>query len=88
MNHQLALASLKRQWLDEVDALFSSSALPYNFTSDDLHEWFYDHQPHHHNAWGMLLARWSKQGKIEHVGYRPSKRKEANGRIVSIWKVK
>ena len=83
---QLELASLKRDWLDDVQPQVVLM-LPRlgEFTSDDLHALGFP-APANVNWWGVLLAQLRNRGLIVRVGARPSARPEANGRLVSVWR--
>lgn len=56
------------------------------FTSDDLRA-VVTVQPEQVNLFGVLMAKLRCSGVIEEVGRVRSKRREANGRKVSAWKV-
>ena len=85
---QLELATLKRDWIEavlpEVRGIIASLD---EFTSDDLHERS-GTKPEHVNWWGVLLAKLKNEGWIERINARPSRRPEANGRLVSVWRLK
>jgi len=36
----------------------------------------------------VLFAKLKAEKRIERVGYRPSQRPEANGRVVAVWRVR
>lgn len=80
------LTELKRQWVAEVSPLVDQAVRTFDtFTSDDLHDLHSLPQPEHRNWWGVLLANMSGRRVIRRVGYRASKRPEANGRVISVW---
>ncbi len=85
--YQLELADLRRPWVDEVMPTLAA-LLPGlgEFTADDLHGKL--PEPEHHNWYGVLVACARNAGLIERVGARPSKRPEANGRWLAVWKGK
>jgi hypothetical protein len=56
------------------------------FTSDDLHPIL--PTPQHCNWFGVLMARMKNKGLVERIGYQPSRRPEANGRPIAIWRKK
>lgn len=78
---------LERDWIydSSVLALEAMTGKEY-FTSDDLHECI--PAPSNLNWWGALIASMRSKGMIHRVGYGPSKRPEANGRVVALWRVK
>ena len=84
MTTQLDL--LQRDWCDNAEPLLIANMRGASFTSDDLHEQFI--APQHGNWWGVLMARMKNKGLVEKVGYRPSKRPEANGRPIAVWRIK
>lgn len=87
MTTQLELYELKRPWLeDSVRGFDDIASILGDFTCDKLHAFF--PAPAHDNWWGVLCATLAKQGRIERVGAKPSNRPEANGRLVSVWRVK
>jgi hypothetical protein len=86
MTHDPQLTDLKRTWLDEVLPLAELAVKTFpEFTSDDLHDLQSMPRPEHRNYWGMLLANLSGRKIIQRVGYRASKRPEANGRVIAVW---
>jgi len=85
--YEKPLDEIKREWIEDKSSrvpLVMGHGAP--FTSDDLHCLF--GAAPHRNWWGVLMAQLKHAGLVERVGYRPSERKEANGRVVSVWKVK
>ena len=85
MTTQLNL--LQRDWCEQMEEHVKIIFGRWNtFTSDDLHKSI--EEPHHHNWYGVLMARMKNKGLVERVGYQPSKRPEANGRPIAIWKIK
>lgn len=76
---------MRRRWLDDMAPRFVL-LLPQlgTFTSDDLHAKF--PEPPQRNWWGALVARMKRRGLIEPVGVTASKRREANGRNVRVWR--
>ena len=83
--HQLELEGLKRDWLDEVAPRVAVLAPGLGeFTADDLHGKL--PPPQEFNWWGVLLAKLKNVGAIVRVGYKPSTRPQANGRVVSVWR--
>lgn len=55
------------------------------FTTDILHERIKP-EPTNRNWWGCLLAKMRNTGLVAKVGYKPSERPEANGRVIAIWR--
>lgn len=84
MTVQLELAALKRDWIEDAKRSFKSAVLPEVWTVDELRFW--TRQPDHPNWWGCLAASLKNQGLIERVGYQPSTRPAANGRVVAVWR--
>ena len=87
MIHQLELTDLRRDWVEDAVAVIlraSTATLPDLFTADDLHGIL--QPPSNKNWFGIALAKLSNTGKVEKAGYQPSKRPEANGRIVAVWR--
>jgi hypothetical protein len=78
------LAELKPRWVEDA-ASQMALLLPGlgEFTSDDLHALIAS--PQSPNWWGVLLAKLANEGLLRRVGVRPSRRPEANGRLVSVW---
>jgi hypothetical protein len=84
--HDPQLTDLKRTWLDEVLPLAELAVKTFDtFTSDDLHDLRSMPRPEHRNYWGVLLSQLSHRQIIHRVGYRASKRPEANGRVIAVW---
>lgn len=84
MTTQLSL--LDREWININAPLVLTAMAGREFTTDCLHAIL--PEPEQRNHYGALVARLANQGLVEKVGYRPSQRKEANGRVVAVWKVK
>lgn len=83
---QLELATVKRDWID--DAAWSLEPILHRlgrFTTDDLHPLV--PAPANKNWWGILAAQLKNKGLIRRVSAAPSRRPEANGRLVSVWEV-
>jgi hypothetical protein len=83
---QLELASLKRSWIESAIPLVlehTKDRLP--FVVDSLHDVL--PKPEDDHWYGILIARMKRQGLIERIGCQPSERPEANGRLISIWRV-
>ncbi len=83
---QLELAGLRRDWVAAAVENWPLvvRSLPPLWTADDLHERL--PAPEEHNWFGVLCASLKAKGLIARVGYRPSARPEANGRVVAVWK--
>lgn len=84
MTTQLSL--FDRDWINIYAPLVISAMAGREFTCDDVHEIL--PAPDQLNHYGALLARLRNQGLIEKIGYRPSNRSEANGRVLAVWRVK
>lgn len=84
MTKQLDL--LQRDWCDNAEPIVAERMRGHQFTSDELHEIFI--APENGNWWGVLMARMKNKGMVERIGYQPSRRPEANGRPIAIWKIK
>lgn len=84
MTTQLSL--LDRDWIEhsipEVLRLMAGRT----FCADDLHGIL--PPPEQRNWYGALMAKLRNQGLIEKVGYQPSARRAANGRVLALWVVK
>lgn len=76
---------LQRDWCELCEPVVLGASFV-SFTSDDLHPIL--PTPQHHNWFGVLMARMKNKGLVERIGYQPSKRVEANGRPIAIWRVK
>ena len=83
MTTQLDL--LQRDWCDRSESVVLAQMAGRMFTTDDLHPVL--DAPEHQNWWGVLLARLKNKGRVERAGYQPSRRPEANGRPVAVWRV-
>lgn len=84
MNTQLSL--LDREWATVHAPTVVSAMAGRDFTADDLHAIL--PTPENRNYYGVLLARMKNKGMVRKVGYQPSLRPEANGRVVAVWRVK
>ena len=84
MTTQLNL--MQRDWIEGCVPFIARQFTGYTFTSDDLHGLL--DAPAHSNWWGVLMAVCKNKGLVERVGYQPSRRPEANGRPIAIWKIK
>jgi len=82
---QLELAILKRNWCEAALPLFQLIPSGTEFTSDDLHRHI-PTTPEHPNWWGVLLAKCRALRLATPIGYTPSSRPEANGRVIRLWK--
>lgn len=85
MTTQLSL--LDRPWVREQAQVVLTALQGKEFTADEVHG-VVTSQPDNVNLYGALMARLRCTGKIEKVGYQPSKRPEANRRVVAVWRVK
>ena len=85
MLNQLELTDVKSSWLDAAEYLFhmERKKLGSTFTTDDLHPLL--PAPQHPNWYGVLMARLKGNGLIRRVNAVASRRKEANGRLISVW---
>ena len=81
----IQLDLLKRDWCERMESSVLALMAGRPFTSDDLHPWL--DAPEHCNWYGVLMARMKNKGLAERIGYRPSKRPEANGRPIAIWRI-
>ena len=81
----LQLDLLQRDWLEracpKVLAAFNDGR---TFTSDDLHPLFKDDPPAHGNWFGVAVSKIQRKHLLK-VGYTPSRRTEANGRVIAQW---
>ncbi len=84
MTHQLELADLKRDWVEESTTRFPALALPAVWSTDDLHGLL--PRPQEQNWFGVLMAALRNRGLIVKAGYKPSTRPEANGRVIALWR--
>jgi len=84
MTIQLELAALERDWVDSAYDLVWGLRQGSEFATDDLHDSL--PRPQHPNWWGVLLAKCRTVGIVEPIGYRPSLRPEANGRVIRVWR--
>ena len=86
MIHQLELSGLERDWIeDAVPQVLAYAANVECFTTDSLHDIL--PRPQQPNWWGVLTAKLAKEGRLERINARPSRRPEANGRLVSVWRL-
>jgi hypothetical protein len=77
---------LQRTWCENAMPVMIQVAKTFDcFTADDLRDFQSVPQPPHSNWWGVLIARMKAKGMIRRIGYRPSLRPEANGRVVALW---
>jgi hypothetical protein len=86
--HKVPLEVIESEWLERA-TLRVINELEFEggtFTTDDLHAAI--EAPVQRNWWGVLMAQLKRAGDIERVGYQMSKRKEANGRAVAVWRIK
>lgn len=81
----LELTSTRNDWCSrvapEVLRLMRGRS---EFSTDDLHGVI--EEPEHFNWFGILLAKLKNQGSVEAVGWKVSRRPEANGRKVTTWR--
>lgn len=85
MTNQTQLSLLDREWISTYAPVVLAT-MRGQWTTDDLHAIL--PEPEQKNWLGALIATLRNQGLIEKVGYRPSKRPEANGRAICVWRVK
>lgn len=79
-------ARAPRYWLAEAERVVLALARSgHTVTSDDLRERYQDEPSATGAAVGALFKRLAGQGQLELVGYRPSTRPQARGRVVGIW---
>jgi len=81
MKTQLDL--LERDYVTRNSPLVLAAMRGRDFTADDIHGVV--EPPSNQNWYGVLFAAIRRQ--LVKVGYRPSERKEANGRVVAVWRV-
>ena len=81
MKTQLDL--LERDYVTRNSPLVLAAMRGRDFTADDIHGVV--EPPANQNWYGVLFAAIRRQ--LVKVGYRPSARKEANGRVVAVWRV-
>lgn len=83
----LPLDEVKRKWIEDaapmVLRIMSGAG---DFTTDDLHSVL--PTPGNVNWFGVLMAQLRNTGKIQPWGFMRSKRKQANGRLIQVWRVK
>lgn len=83
---RLRVAKLSRDWIDLVfDAACHAAQHLGEFTTDDLHLAL-NTAPKHPNWWGSLTAKMQAAGVIVEAGRVRSRRPEANGRKVTLWR--
>lgn len=83
MTTQLDL--LQRDWCEDGLREVVCLTLPGDvFCADQLHEWL--PRPAHDGWWGILMAKLRRSPSFRKVGYRPSARPAANGRVVAVWR--
>jgi len=88
MPHQLELTTLKRDWIDDAVSFITLRMNQWGtWSSDKLYE-VLPTKPEHPNWMGAALAVLRNEGLIEECGRVTSKRKQANGRRVTLWKAK
>ena len=83
MTTQLSL--LDRDWVSLNIPVLLQSMSGMDFTTDDAHRVF--SEPDNRNLVGVMFAKLRCEGRIKRIGYRPSARSEANGRVVAVWRV-
>lgn len=83
MTTQLSL--LDRDWVTLNSTVLLMALAGQEFTTDDAHRVF--DEPENRNLVGVMFAKLRCQGRIKRIGYRPSARAEANGRVVAVWRV-
>lgn len=81
----LPLDSLRREWIDHAASQILHLFRGKEFSSDDVHEIIGD--PPERNWMGACIAQLRNKGKITHIRYKTSARREANCRPVSVWRV-
>lgn len=81
---RVQLSLLDRQWVTDNTPLALSAMAGRDWSSDDLHEVL--PRPDNINLWGVIMARLSCQGDIVRVGSVKSRRKEANGRYIGLYR--
>ena len=86
MTTQLDL--LKRDWCERAEIAVMQHCRAVNpiITTDAIRDYGLVDEPEHPNWWGVLLARMKNKRLIERIGYQPSRRKEANGRPIALWR--
>ena len=74
-----------RLWAEaELQKLIDSRDI---FTADDLRAVVGDPPDgQHRNGIGGLFRRAYRDGRLQHVGFRPSLRVEARGRVLRVWR--
>lgn len=83
MTNQLDL--LQRDWCERAEPVILARMAGRMFTADDLHPIL--DPPEHWNWFGILMAALKRRGLVGRIGYQPSKRPEANGRPVAVWRI-
>ena len=84
MTTQLSL--LDREWCDRMEPVVLQTMRDKEFTADDLHR--VCDTPDNPNLYGVLTAKLRCAGRIVSVGFKTSERKERNGGVVRVWRVK
>ena len=84
-NAELSLFTGWRLWAeDELDRLIDTGR---PFTADDLRSVVGDPPDGAHvNGVGSLFTNATRAGRILMVGYRPSSRPQARGRVLRVWR--
>lgn len=85
MTNKTQLDTLDREWVDRSYDLIIHGLTPGEINSDLLHD--YLGEPPHRNHFGVLLAKLKRAGKLAYLGHIRSKRKSANGRNISNWRL-
>ena len=81
------LSLLDRAWVNEQAPVVLARVGGCEFSTDDVHG-LVTEQPANRKLYGVLFAKLKAEKWIERVGYRPSQRPEANGRVVAVWRVR
>jgi len=83
---ELRVSKLRRDWIDDnyPTACLLASSMG-EFSSDDLHDALAI-QPDHSGWWGSIMAKLKCDGRIAEAGRVKSRRPEANGRKVTLWR--
>lgn len=78
----IQLDLLERDYVTRNLPILLSAMKGREFTADDIHGVV--NPPQNVNWYGVLMSQARKH--LTKVGYRPSTRKEANGRVVAVWR--
>lgn len=78
--------SLKNEWLEESAIRVTRRFAGMQISADDIHGIL--PYPRVKNWFGILMNKLSREGRLERVGFCQSKRPEARGRMISLWKCK